>query len=189
MIDSNTLYSSKLQKIPTPHFVVFYNGTQRQEDRWENCLSESFLYPSSSPKLELKVLTINVNAGHNKELMEQCQILREYAQYVEKVRFYAKENDLDEAVERAVCECIREGILADFLRKNRSEVIAMSIFEYDEKAVRRLDYSEGYEDGVEDGYEDGVEKTIKTSVFNMLKAIKYTLEDISDIFQIPIDDV
>ena len=55
----------------------------------------------------------------------------EYAQYVEKVRKNAETMSLDTAVKEAVDECIQKGILADFLRVNRAEVIAMSIFEYD----------------------------------------------------------
>ena len=53
----------------------------------------------------------------------------EYAQYVEKVRKNAETMSLDTAVK----ECIQKGILADFLRVNRAEVIAMSIFEYDKE--------------------------------------------------------
>ena len=45
-----------------------------------------------------------INEGYNKELMEQCQILREYAQYVGKVRKYRKVMELDAAVEHAVDE-------------------------------------------------------------------------------------
>ena len=56
--------------------------------------------------------------------MEQCKILREYAQYVAKVRNYTEKMKLDTAVECAVKECIREGILEEFLRKNRAEVVA-----------------------------------------------------------------
>ena len=65
--------------------------------------------------------------------MEQCRILGEYAQYVEKVRENAETMSLDTAVKEAVDECIQKGILADFLRVNRAEVIAMSIFEYDKE--------------------------------------------------------
>ena len=65
--------------------------------------------------------------------MEQCRILGEYAQYVEKVRENAETMSLDAAVKNAVDECIQKGILADFLRVNRAEVIAMSIFEYDKE--------------------------------------------------------
>ena len=69
---------------------------------------------SGNPKLELEVLTLNINEGHNKELMEQCQTLKEYAQYVNLVRKYTKDFELNEAVELAVNECIHDNILSDF---------------------------------------------------------------------------
>ena len=50
-----------------------------------------------------------------------------------RVRKYAKEFELNEAVKLAVDECIRNNILSEFLRKNKAEVIAMSIFEYDKE--------------------------------------------------------
>ena len=185
MVDSNKLYSSTLLEIPAPHFVVFYNGTTKQEDSWYNYLSDSYHNFSGIPDLELKVVTLNINKGHNKELMEQCQTLNEYAQYVEKVRTYAKENNLDNAVERAVNECIHDGILADFLTQNKSEVIAMSIFEYDEKAVRQVYYEDGLEAGLKAGRKDG----IKTGILNMLRAKKYSLEEISEVFQVPVEEI
>ena len=155
IVDHKSLYSSVLQKIPAPYFIVFYNGTEIEEDRWENSLSEAYENLSGEPKLELKVVSLNVNEGHNKELMEQCQILREYARYVAKVRKYRKEMKLDAAVERAVDECIREGILKDFLQKNRAEVLKVSIFEYDkeeeEKKLRKAEYEAGYGSGYDSG--------------------------------------
>ena len=69
--------------------------------------------------------------------MEQCQILREYAIYVARVRKYAKYMQLETAVQKAVDECIQEEILEEFLRKNRAEVIAVSIFEYDKEEEER----------------------------------------------------
>ena len=60
--------------------------------------------------------------------------LKEYAQYVAKVRKYVSKNiSLEEAVTRAVDECIEEGILAEFLMKNKAEVIKVSIYEYDKE--------------------------------------------------------
>ena len=91
-----------------------------------------------SPFLELKVLVLNINSGNNTKFLEQCPTLREYMKYVERVRKYLPDMELEAAVKRAVDECIREGILEDFFRKNKAEVIAMSIFEYDEKEV--IDY-------------------------------------------------
>ena len=78
---------------------------------------------------------VNINFGKNKKLLEQCQTLKEYAIYVKKVRTYAKSMKVEEAVDRAVTECINEGILREFLLQNRKEAVEMSIFEYDEEAV------------------------------------------------------
>ena len=37
---------------------------------------------------------LNINEGHNKELMEQCQILKEYSLYVTRVQKYAVQMEL-----------------------------------------------------------------------------------------------
>ena len=97
--------------------------------------------------MELKVLVININEGYNQKLMESCQILKEYAQYVSKVRTYKKTLKLNEAVEKAVEECIREGILQEFLLANKAEVVAMSIFEYDREWEEELLRKEEFEAG------------------------------------------
>ena len=148
MVDWKSLYTSTRLRIPTPNFIVFYNGTEKKEDRWVDYLSESYENMSGEPNLELKVITLNINVGHNKKLMEECQTLREYAQYVEKVRRYSDEMELNMAVERAVSESIQEGILKEFLQKNRAEVIAMSIFEYNEEEEKRKLRKAEYEAGV-----------------------------------------
>ena len=151
LVEHKSLYSSTQQKVPAPNFIVFYNGTVKKEDCWTNYLSEAYENLAGEPNLELKVITLNINEGHNKELMEQCQILREYAQYVAKVREFAGNTELNAAVELAVNECIQNNILAEFLRKHKSEVIAMSIFEYDkeeeEKKLREAEYEAGYDEG------------------------------------------
>lgn len=182
LVDHRSLYSSSIQKIPAPNFLVFYNGTEREEDSWVSYLSESYENLTGEPNLELKVLTLNINEGHNSQLLEQCQILREYAQYVAKVREYAGTTDLDTAVEQAVNDCIQNGILAEFLRKNKSEVIAMSIFEYDkeeeERKLRKAEYEAGIkvgikvgrEAGLKVGREAGLKEGIQEIVQNMLRA-------------------
>ena len=81
---------------------------------------------------------LNINLGKNRELMEKCRTLREYCMFVERIRGYAKELEIAEAVERTVTECIREDILADFLSAQRAEVIAMSIFEYNKEEMKKI---------------------------------------------------
>lgn len=108
---------------------------------------------------------VNINFGKNKKLLEQCQTLKEYAIYVKKVRTYAKSMKVEEAVDRAVTECINEGILREFLLQNRKEAVEMSIFEYDEEAVfeivRKDEYEKGLQEGLEKGIEQGIEKGIE----------------------------
>lgn len=84
--------------------------------------------------------------------------------FVERVRMHAKAMHLNEAVERAVNECIREGILADFLSKNRAEAIAMCIFEYDEereqKLIRKAEFAEGRDAGMREHLKNQVTKKL-----------------------------
>lgn len=139
------LYSAKPIMLPAPTFIIFYNGSEPQPERREYRLSDSYARKDGEVSLELIVLQININPGYNEELMADCHMLFEYMQYTDRVRSFAKEMPLTEAVERAVDECIKEGILSEFLRKNRSEVIPMSIFEYDEKRHMETVRNEGIE--------------------------------------------
>ncbi len=192
LVDKRSLYSSLLQKIPAPQFIVFYNGTEKEKDSWVNHLSEAFENLSGDPKLELEVLTININEGHNPELMEQCQTLREYAQYVACVRRYAREFELNEAVKLAVDECIRNNILSEFLRANKSEVISMSIFEYDKEEEERKLRKAEYEAGAAAGLKAGVSKgkiLAKKDAASSLITLGLTVEQISSALKVDVETV
>ena len=88
---------------------------------------------------------------------------------------------LNEAVECAVDECIKENILADFLRKNRAEVISMSIFEYDkeeeEKKLRKAEY------------EAGIQKAVLNTARHLLELNLLSLENISRATGLSIDEL
>ena len=156
---------------------------------------------SGEPKLELIVTVLNVNEGHNAELMQHCNTLNEYAQYVARVRHYAADMSLDQAVERAVDECVREGILAEFLTHNRNEVISMSIFEYDkeleEKKLRKAEYEAGFSEGEKHGRETGFSEGEKYGIElnsietarRMLKFQEFSLEKIAAISGLSLDEV
>ena len=154
LVETQSLYSSAIQKVPAPNFIVFYNGQDECADKSEYRLSEAF---------EPRVTVLNINYGRNAGLMKQSRTLREYAQYVALVRRYKTElGSLDEAVNRAVDECIRNGVLADFLKRNRAEVVMMSIFEYnqeeEERKLRAAERQAGYASGVEHGIRQGIER-------------------------------
>ncbi len=189
LLDKKSLYSSSLQKIPAPNFIELYNGTDTLSDFSEHRLSSAFENLSGEPKLELIVTVLNINEGHNALLMEHCQTLKEYSQYVAKVRKYAAGMPLDQAVKYAVDECIKENILADFLRKNRAEVISMSIFEYDKEEEEKKLRKAEYEAGVEAGEKSGIQKGVLNTTRHLLKLNKLSLEEIASVSGLSVEEI
>ena len=192
LVNKKSLYSSALQKIPAPNFIVFYNGEEKKEDRWENCLSEAYENLSGEPKLELKVVTLNINEGSNRELLEQCQTLREYAAYVARVRKYAKYMELEAAVKKTVDECIQNGILKEFLQRNKAEVIAVSIFEYDkeeeERKLRKAEFEAGEQRGIEKGIQKGRQEE-RLKIVQSLVEKGMPVAEIADILKVSEKDI
>ena len=199
-LNDKSLYSSKLQKIPAPKFMVFYNGTDTVDDRVELRLSEAYEHLAGEPDLELKVLMLNVNEGHNKDLMEQCQTLKEYAIYVARVRKYASELNLNDAVERAITECIKVKneifhmqvctyVQTCYAQKTAQKGEKMvSILEYDkeweEKKLRKAEYEAGKSDGIEIGRD----KAIAEIICNMIKS-GFTIEKIIEVTGKPVSEI
>ena len=155
---TENLYSKSLVRIPAPRFAIFYNGTDVQPEQHTLCLSDAFEKRQEEPSLELSVTVYNINPGYNRELLEACRLLREYVRYVEHVRSYTEELPLSEAVEKAVDDCIRNGILNEFLSRNRAEAIEVSIFEYDEEKHMRSERKEWREIGREEGRAEGLKE-------------------------------
>lgn len=82
-------------------------------------------------------------------MLKACKTFGDYSEYVSRVRIYAEESPIEDAVDRAIDERIREGILKDFLEKNRAEARAMSIYEYDQEAHIRMEREDAFEEGRE----------------------------------------
>ena len=153
-------YKTKNSREAKELHVVFYNGTDLQPESQVLKLSDAFEKKVCSPELEVKVTMLNINLGNNRELMQKCRTLTEYCLFVECIRKYAEDMEIAEAVDRAVTECVRNDILADFLSAQRAEVIAMSIFEYNEeeemKKIRADEFQVGREAGKAEGKAEAV---------------------------------
>lgn len=189
LVELKSLYSSALIKLPTPNFVVFYNGDIEIGDVSEYRLSDSYMTRVEEPALELRVTVLNVNYGKNVKLMEQCESLKEYAQYVALVRKYKQETgSLDDGVKLAIEHCINEGILEDFLRKNRSEVEMTSIFEYNKEEEDRKLYEAGVEQGIEKGIEKGVKQTKRKVACSLMKE-NMPLDKIASIIDVGVKEL
>jgi hypothetical protein len=148
------IYGSKLLKLPTPQYIVFYNGVDERmagKDEVKLRLSDAFRDKSVSSEFEWTATVKNINLGRNKELMEKCRPLMEYATLVDKIRRYNDElgyieKAVNKAVNKAVDECIKEGILEDFLIGHKAEVMDVCLTEYDEMATMKAFKEEAVDD-------------------------------------------
>ena len=161
MTTGKNIYGTKTIPIPAPKFIVFYNGRKTMPDHQTLRLSDAYMVKDEDVSLELKVDVLNINIGHNGAILEACSTLREYAEYVHRVREYAKEQTIETAVDQAINECIRENILREFLEKNRAEARAMSIYEYNEEEHMRMEREDAFEDGRQAGLKEGHEEGLK----------------------------
>jgi len=153
-------FSSTLQKAPTPKCICFYNGTKSAEDRVILKLSDAFS-PDSESDIELRVTMININYGHNQELMEACKPLEEYAWFIDRVRSnHKKMQNLEQAIDAALDELDKDALIKPFLLKNQSEVKAMCITEYDDERTLAETREESYEEGKADGRKEGTLNTL-----------------------------
>ena len=158
MVKDENLYGIKLVQIPAPQFVIFYNGMKEMPDRTVLRLSDAYSVKEENPALELTAVMLNINRGHNEKLKGLCKSLKDYSEYTARVREYADTMPISEAVEQAICECIQEGILAEFLKQNRAEAKQVSIYEYDEEKHMRQEREASWEDGWEAGIREGEER-------------------------------
>ena len=156
MVKDENLYGIKLVQIPAPQFVIFYNGMKEMPDRTVLRLSDAYSVKEENPALELTAVMLNINRGHNEKLKGLCKSLKDYSEYTARVREYADTMPISEAVEQAICECIQEGILAEFLKQNRAEAKQVSIYEYDEEKHMRQERETFWEDGWAAGREEGI---------------------------------
>lgn len=141
------IYGSSLMKLPTPKYVVFYNGTTNRDSIEKLRLSDAFMQEDVDHEFEWTATMINLNKGKNDTLLEKCKVLADYMVLINKIRVYKKEmGNIRDAVNRAVDECIQEGRLVEFLEKHRGEIMANVLTEFNEEVFVRSMKEEGREE-------------------------------------------
>ena len=144
------IYGEKLVKLPTPQYVVFYNGPDNYKDEEILKLSDAFDTQDKPEGYEWTARMLNINYGRNKELINRCKPLREYVIFSDKIRTYVScGKSIEEAVNQAVEECISENIMSDFFKSHRGEVLDVCITEYNEEKVMDAIRREYQEEGIE----------------------------------------
>ena len=123
---------------------------------------------------------------------------QEYAEFTERAREHRKEMKLEDAIRTTIDECIRDGILKDFLLKNKAEVYHMCLYEFDvelhERVLREEEREEGRLEGIREGrlagQQEGMQngKKFAKQVFKAFMSGK-TPETIAEELNVPLEEV
>lgn len=172
-IRKRDLYSRKRVQIATPHFAVFYNGTEKRPEKEVLKLSDAFIHHTDTPEIELTVTVYNINPNNNTQLLEKSEVLRSYMIFVNRVRENlehqkkiaqnapeydeaAYEEELEVAINEAIDYCVKHHIMEEFFRENRNEVTKSMVLDYTWERREELIRAEEYEDGKREGYAAGI---------------------------------
>lgn len=163
IVEKRDLYSRKRVKIATPHFAVFYNGTEPRPEREVLKLSDAFINPTDSPEVELICTIYNINPDNNKSLLAKSKVLNGYMSFVNRVRdnlstqrTTEKNVDLEDAIREAIDYCIANHVMEDFFRENKDEVMKSMLLDYTWERREELIRAEEYEDGLAEGEKRGI---------------------------------
>lgn len=168
------LYSTRLIKIPNPNFIVFYNGPKETEDEVEFKLSNAFITPQESPKFEWTAKMLNINKNHNVALQKKCEPLYYYVEFANRVNSNIKKGlSAKQAMTDAVDYAIKHNFYGDFFKKQKSEVLNMSLTEFNQEEYDREKYDDWFEEGKAEGRILGIKEGILET------AKKFKIEGIS----------
>ena len=192
------LFTTALVKIPTPNFVVFYNGSRDMPDVTKLRLSEAFEIPAENGDFEWTATMLNINAGRNKTLLQKCKPLYHYSCYVDRVKSNVRSGMTKEnAVSEAVNFAIQNDFLDGYFKIQKAEVLNMSLTEFDQEAYDRHRFNEGKEAGIAEGKEVGIaigiaegkRDTALQNARNLLYMKLGSIEQIAQATQLSVDEV
>ena len=169
VLDEEARYARALKKIPTPRFFVLYNGDEKLAEKSELRLSDAFkLKEGEKPQLELIVPVININYGQNEEIMKRCNTLYEYSYLIDRIKKY-KEVDKEHCFELAIEDCLKNGILVEYLKTQQKRVRNMLQAEYSFETELAVRGAEEREAGILLGMQKGMQKE-KLGIAQIMKS-------------------
>ena len=183
-VNDRDLFTSSLVKIPTPKFIVFYNGSRDFADETKLRLSDAFEIPDTTKEFEWTATMINLNRGHSKALQKNCKPLYDYCIYVERIKENLKVMPRDSAIEEAVNFAVHENLLEGFFKRQRMEVMNMSLTEFDQEEYDRHRRAEGHAEGCRDARLETARNLLKMnllSVEQIAQASSLSVEEIRDL--------
>ena len=167
-------YAEKVYKIPNPDFYVVYIGKKEMPLEQELRLSNAF-YEKDGSKLELVVKVKNCSDSKLLPLVGNCDILKQYCQFIEIVEQNYSRVFPKRSFKKAIEIAMEQGILTDYLDRKAREVINMLCAKYDYKMDIAVKKEEAFQDGQEakaieaakSFYANGVSVEIIAKALNM----------------------
>lgn len=175
------IYGDTIVKIPTPKFVVFYNGNREQEDIIKYHLSDAFEVPVEHKEFEWTATVININQNHNYKLQKSCKSLYDYSRFVDLIKSNLKTMPLKDSVINAVDYAVKNNFLEGLIEEQKMEILNTCLTEFNQEDYDRRRRREGYRKGLE-------EQAVK-SAKNLIKLKVLTLEQIAQAEELPLEKV
>ncbi|MBQ6335060.1 MAG: hypothetical protein IJI46_08340 [Erysipelotrichaceae bacterium] len=183
--EKESLYARKRKMLPTPRFVVFYNGLEDIGEERILKLSDSFINTKQAD-IDLQVRMININFRHNMELLNRCKELYEYAWFVSSIRSEsARTGSLESAMENVIIEMPEDFQIKPLIEKNRAEVTGMLFTEWDEEKERKKwedttseYWSEYYKEYYQKYYEEYYKKHLMELYLNKISELSAKIEEL-----------
>lgn len=177
---NKNVYRKKLVTIPTPQYVVFYNGVEERPAVEKLRLTDAFIHEDKSGAFEWTATVINLNHPDLDPRLLACKVLADYTAFVKKVQEYKLDSNLEEAINWAVDECIREGILNDILLLHKAEVIELILTEFNKELYEQGLKEDAWEEGLEKGREAGKILGKTETLVSLVKKGRITLEEAAE---------
>ena len=161
MLSANAVYRRKRIPLPTPRFIVLYNGPEDFPEHGVQMLSQSFMVPEEQPSLELKVDLYNINYNKSSQLIQKSRSLMEYSLFVHQVNMeLASGVAFSQAVANAIRYCIAHDVMGEFLSQNGSKVENMLFTEWNMEEALAVTAEEALAEGMARGKADGLAEGI-----------------------------
>ena len=129
-----------------------------------------------------------MNYEKGARLLEKCRLLREYSILIHKIRLRCEKGmELKDAISISVRECIKEGILAVFLKRNGGEIMSFLYQELSREECEAIREQDGYVRGLTDGKQIAKEQQ-RTSA-KKLKAMNMPAAEIAEVTGLSVEEI
>ncbi|MBR4321524.1 hypothetical protein [Treponema sp.] len=176
------IFGSSLIKIPSPRFIVLYNGDKELPDNKKYRLSDAFETEDKSGEFEWTATLININKNHNETIQKNCESLYHYIEFVDRVRTSQRKGmAVSQAINEAVDYAIQHNFLEGFFEEQKMYITNSLLTEFDQELHDRCTY--------EDGVAEGAQQNAIANARNFLKMQILTPEQIAQGTGLRLDQV